>query len=146
MKARRFDPKLQWSDEDLKKAVTYSGSMNWSRSSTKTSFESLLGDASNVDIKWFYAQDDELGMGILEALRGGGIDDATKAKFLENHPAISGCGGIEDFYSVLRGDNYQDIAKQLSGIVSVTYSPSMIQTAISDMVDYLDGKSVQQIT
>lgn len=90
------------------------------------------------------SQDDELGMGILEALRGGGIDDATKAKFLENHPAISGCGGIEDFYSVLRGDNYQDIAKQLSGIVSVTYSPSMIQTAISDMVDYLDGKSVQQ--
>lgn len=141
---KKIDPKLQWSDEDLKKAVTYSGSMNWSRSSTKTSFESLLGDASNVDIKWFYAQDDELGMGILEALRGGGIDDATKAKFLENHPAISGCGGIEDFYSVLRGDNYQDIAKQLSGIVSVTYSPFMIQTAISDMVDYLDGKSVQQ--
>ena len=52
--------------------------MNWSRSDTKTAYESLLGDASNADIKWFYAEDDELAMGILEALQGGGIDDATK--------------------------------------------------------------------
>ena len=56
--------------------------MNWSRSDTKTAYESLLGDASNADIKWFYAEDDELAMGILEALQGGGIDDATKEKFL----------------------------------------------------------------
>ena len=28
--------------------------------------------------------------------------------------------------------------------MSVTYSPSMIQTAIQDMVDYLDGKDVEQ--
>lgn len=28
--------------------------------------------------------------------------------------------------------------------MSVTYSPSMIQTAIQDMVDYLDGKEVTQ--
>ena len=28
--------------------------------------------------------------------------------------------------------------------MSVTYSPSMIQTAIQDMVDYLDGKTVPQ--
>ena len=45
--------------------------MNWSRSDTKTSFESLLGDSANADIKWFYAEDDELAMGILEALQGG---------------------------------------------------------------------------
>ncbi|MFT4007508.1 MAG: hypothetical protein QM683_18505 [Lacrimispora sp.] len=28
--------------------------------------------------------------------------------------------------------------------MSVTYSPAMIQTAIEDMVDYLDGKEVTQ--
>ena len=28
-----------------------------------------MGDANNADIKWFYAQDDELTMGILEALQ-----------------------------------------------------------------------------
>ena len=72
----------KWSEDDLK-SITYSGAMNWSRSDTKTAYESLLGDASNADIKWFYAEDDELAMGILEALQGGGIDDATKEKLLD---------------------------------------------------------------
>ncbi len=138
-----IDDAAKWSEADLA-SITYSGAMNWSRSDTKSSFETLLGDASNADIKWIYAEDDELAMGILEALDGGGIDDATKAKFLGNSPAISGCGGLEDFYAVLRGETYTDIADQCSGLVSVTYSPSMIQTAIQDMVDYLNGESVTQ--
>ena len=118
--------------------------MNWSRSDTKSSFETLMGDAANADIKWFYSEDDELAMGILEALDGGGIDDATKEAFYANAPAISGCGGLDEFYAVLRGETYTDIAENLSGLVSVTYSPAMIQTAIQDMVDYLDGEEVVQ--
>lgn len=140
---KTIEDALKWSEEDLK-SITYSGAMNWSRSDTKTSFESLMGDASNAEIKWFYAEDDELAMGILEALEGGGIDEATKEAFLANAPAISGCGGLEEFYAVLRGETYTDIAGKLGGLVSVTYSPSMIQTAIQDMVDYLDGKEVTQ--
>ena len=126
----------KWSEDDLK-SITYSGAMNWSRSATKTSFESLLGDASNSDIKWYYAEDDELAMGILEALQGGGIDDATKEKLLGNTPYLTGCGGLDELYAVLRGESFTDIADQFGGIVSVTYSPAMIQTAIQDMVDYL---------
>ena len=133
----------KWSEDDLK-SITYSGAMNWSRSDTKTAYESLLGDASNADIKWFYAEDDELAMGILEALQGGGIDDATKEKFLGNAPYLTGCGGLDELYAVLRGESFTDIADKFGGIVSVTYSPAMIQTAIQDMVDYLDGKDVEQ--
>lgn len=133
----------KWSEDDLKN-ITYSGAMNWSRSDTKTSFESLMGDKSNADIKWFYAEDDELAMGILEALNGGGIDEDTKAQFLANKPVITGCGGLDELYAVLRGESYQDLASQLGGLCSVTYSPIMIQTAIQDMVDYLDGKEVTQ--
>ena len=133
----------KWSEDDLK-AITYSGAMNWSRSDTKTSFETLMGDANNAKIKWFYAQDDELTMGILEALQGGGIADSTKTAFLENKPFITGCGGLEELYAVLRGESYTDISAQCGGIMSVTYSPSMIQTAIQDMVDHLDGKEVTQ--
>lgn len=133
----------KWTDEDLK-AVTYSGAMNWSRSDTKSSFESLMGDSANADIKWFYSEDDELGMGILEALAGGGIDDATKTAFLGNKPVITGCGGLGEFYDVLKGTNYADISAQLGGIMSVTYSPSMIKTAIQDMEDYLAGQQVEQ--
>ena len=124
--------------------IAQSGAMNWSRSDTKTSFESLLGDSANADIKWFYAEDDELAMGILEALQGGGIDDATKEAFLGNKPYITGCGGLDELYAVMRGESFQDIAEQCGGIVSVTYSPAMIQTAIQDMVDHLDGEEVEQ--
>ena len=133
----------KWTEDDLK-AITYSGAMNWSRSNTKSSFESLMGDSANTDIKWFYSEDDELGMGILEALAGGGIDDATKAAFLGNQPVITGCGGLGEFYDVLKGTNYADITAQLGGIMSVTYSPSMIKTAIQDMEDYLAGQQVEQ--
>lgn len=133
----------KWSQDDLK-SITYSGAMNWSRSDTKTSFESLMGDSKNARIKWFYAEDDELAMGILEALSGGGIDEATKDTFLSGKPVITGCGGLDELYEVLRGKTYEDIASKCGGIMSVTYSPSMIQTAIEDMVDYLDGKQVTQ--
>lgn len=133
----------KWSEDDLS-AITFSGAMNWSRSDTKTSFESLMGDMSNTSIKWFYAEDDELAMGILEALNGGGIDDAAKEAFLANEPVITGCGGLNELYEVLRGNSYTDLAGQLGGLVSVTYSPSMIQLAIQDMVDHLDGKTVEQ--
>lgn len=133
----------KWSQDDLK-SITYSGAMNWSRSDTKTSFESLMGDNKNAKIKWFYAEDDELAMGILEALSGGGIDEATKDTFLSGKPVITGCGGLDELYEVLRGKSYEDIASKCGGIMSVTYSPSMIQTAIEDMVDYLDGKQVTQ--
>lgn len=133
----------KWSGEDLK-SITYSGAMNWSRSDTKESYESLMGDASNADIKWFYAEDDELAMGILEALNGGGISDSTKNQIYAVKPVITGCGGLDELYEVLRGNSYTDVVKNTDGIMSVTYSPSMIQTAIQDMVDYLDGKSVEQ--
>ena len=57
---KTIEEDAKWTEEDLK-SITYSGAMNWSRSDTKkTSFESLLGDSSNAEIKWFYAEDDEL--------------------------------------------------------------------------------------
>lgn len=133
----------KWTEDQLA-SISFSGAMSWSRSNTKTAFESLMGDSSNADIKWFYAEDDELAMGILEALQGGGIEDATKTAFLANKPVITGCGGLDELYEILRGNTYQDLYKQLGGFISVTYSPSMIQTTIQDMVDHLDGKTVPQ--
>lgn len=140
---KTIDDASKWTEEQLS-SIAFSGAMNWSRSNTKTAFESLMSDSSNADIKWIYAEDDELAMGILEALQGGGIEESTKAAFLANQPVITGCGGLDELYEVLRGNTYQDIYSQLGGFISVTYSPSMIQTAIQDMVDYLDGKTVEQ--
>ena len=140
---KTIEDNLKWTEDDLK-AITYSGAMNWSRSDTKESYESLMGDESNAAIKWFYAEDDELAMGILEALNGGGISDSTKEAIYETKPVITGCGGLDEYYEVLRGNSYTDIIENLGGVMSVTYSPAMIQTAIQDMADYLDGKDVEQ--
>lgn len=140
---KTIEDNLKWTEDDLK-AITYSGAMNWSRSDTKESYESLMGDESNAAIKWFYAEDDELAMGILESLNGGGISDSTKEAIYETKPVITGCGGLDEYYEVLRGNSYTDITENLGGVMSVTYSPAMIQTAIQDMVDYLDGKDVEQ--
>lgn len=140
---KTIDDADKWTEDDLK-SITYSGAMNWSRSDTKTSFESLMGDSSNADIKWFYTEDDELAMGILEALDGGGITDSVKDKFLSNKPVITGCGGLDELYAVMRGETYTDIFSKLGGLDSVTYSPAMIETAIQDMIDYFDGKEVTQ--
>lgn len=134
----------KWTQEQIDAAIKKSGAMNWSRSDTKAALESLLGDEANAQIKWWYAEDDELAMGILEALNGGGITDATKEVFYETKPYITGCGGLNEYYEVIRGNSYQDITENLGGVMSVTYSPSMIQTAIQDMVDHLDGKEVPQ--
>lgn len=134
----------KWTQEQIDSAITKSGAMNWSRSDTKAAFESLLGDETNAKIKWWYAEDDELAMGILEALNGGGISDSAKEAFYATKPFITGCGGLKEYYDVIGGESYQDIVTNLGGVMSVTYSPSMIQTAIQDMVDYLDGKEVTQ--
>lgn len=134
----------KWTQDQIDSSISTSGAMDWSRSDTKAAYEALLGDESNAEIKWWYAEDDELAMGILEALNGGGISDSTKEIVYETKPFITGCGGLDEYYAVLRGESYEDIASQLGGLMSVTYSPSMIQTAIQDMVDYLDGKEVTQ--
>lgn len=132
----------KWTEDQVASAVKFSGAMNWSRSATKEHFESLMGDEANASVKWFYAEDDELAMGILEALNGGGISDSTKAAILANAPVITGCGGLDEYYEVLRGNSYQDIVAQLGGVMSVTYNPNMIKTTVQDLVDYLDGKDV----
>ncbi len=134
----------KWTQEQLNAAVTESGSMSWSRSATKEHFESLMSSADNAQIKWFYTQDDELAMGILEALNGTAIDDATKQALLDNKPVISAAGGLAELYEVLKGEKYADLYAQLGGFMSVTYNPSMIQTCVQDLIDSLDGKSVTQ--
>lgn len=134
----------KWTQEQIDSAITKSGAMNWSRSDTKAAFEALLGDEANASIKWWYAEDDELAMGILEALNGGGISDSAKEAFYATKPFITGCGGLQEYYDVISGESYTDITVNLGGVMSTTYSPSMIQTAIQDMVDHLDGKEVPQ--
>ncbi len=129
----------KWTEDQLA-SLTFSGAMMWSRATAKTYFETLMSDSTNADIKWFYSEDDEFAMGIIEALSGSAIDDATKAAILANEIVISAVGGSENLYKILRGEEYTELAASFGGLTVATYSPAMIQDAIELMVEYLDNK------
>ncbi len=129
----------KWTEEQLS-SLTFSGAMMWSRATAKEYFETLMSDSTNADIKWFYSQDDEFAMGIIEALTGSAIADDIKASILANEIVISAVGGSENLYKVLRGEEYADLAASFGGLTVATYSPAMIQDAIALMVEYLDNK------
>ena len=127
-------------------SVTYSGVLGWSQSNCQQFFETYMSDANNADTKYLAGWDDGYILGVLDALEGSAIDANTKATFLAGKPFITGCGGAEAVYSILRGDStsYTDITPSFGGIMSVTYPPAMIQTTIQALIDYFDGKQVQQ--
>ena len=134
-----------WTEDDLAK-ITFSCAMNWSRSAAKEYFESLMSDSKNASIKWFYSQDDEFAMGIMEALKGSAIDDATKQAILDNKIVISAAGGSENLYKIMRGEDaeYADLFASFGGLAVATYSPAMIQDAVKLMVNHLNGEEVAQ--
>lgn len=142
-KGEKIADDLKWTEDDLA-SLTFSGAMNWSRSTAKEYFENLMSDSENAAIKWFYSQDDEFALGIMEALEGSAIDDVTKQAILENEIVISAAGGSEALYSVIRGEDKADLAASFGGLAVATYSPAMIQDAVKLMSDYLAGNEVAQ--
>ncbi|MBQ2956524.1 MAG: sugar ABC transporter substrate-binding protein, partial [Clostridia bacterium] len=134
---------LKWTEEQLA-SLTFSGAMNWSRAAAKEYFETLMSDSSNVDIKWFYSQDDEFAQGIIEALLGSAVADDAKAAILANKIVISAAGGSEGLYKVIRGEENAELAANFGGLAVATYSPAMIQDAVDLMVASLNGEEVPQ--
>lgn len=138
-----------WTEDDIKaiKSTAYTG---WSRSEGKKLFTEWLETSTVEEItatKWIFTHDDEIAMGILEALKSSDIDEAKKEAFLNAGVKLGTSSGLNEIYSVLKGIHQKDytgeVAK-LSDLFSVTYDPAMIQIAIQDMVDHLDGKTVAQ--
>lgn len=138
-----------WSDEQIAglKSTAYTG---WSRSEGKKLFTEWL-EASTIDeitaTKFIFTHDDEIAMGILEALQSSDIDEAKKEAFLNAGVNLGASSGLNEIYSVLKGIHQRDYSAEvakLADLFSVTYDPAMIQTAIDDMITSLDGGSVAQ--
>lgn len=136
-----------WTSEQIAgiKSTAYTG---WSRSEGKKQFVDWL-DASTVEeidaYKFIFTHDDEIAMGMLEALKGSDIDAAKKDAFLNAGVHLGTSSGLNEIYSVLRGIHQKDYAaevEKLADLFSVTYDPGMIRIAIQDMVDHLDGIDV----
>ncbi len=138
-----------WTQEqvDAIKSTAYTG---WSRSEGKKLFTEWL-ETSTVDeitaTKFIFTHDDEIAMGILEALKSSDIDEAKKDAFLGAGVNLGTSSGLNEIYSVLKGVHQKDYSAEvakLADLFSVTYDPAMIQTAIDDMITHLGGGSVAQ--
>lgn len=138
-----------WSDDEL--AAIYSTDYTgWSRSTAKELFVNYL-DTHTVDEimanKYFFTHDDEIAMGILEALKSSEIDQEKKDAFLNAGIILGTSSGLNELYSVLKGIHQKDYSEevaQLGDFFSVTYDPAMIMTAMDDMVAFIEGEDVAQ--
>ena len=136
-----------WTQEqvDAIESTAYTG---WSRSEGKKLFTEWLDSHTVEEIaeyKWIFTHDDEIGMGILEALKSSEIDTAKKEAFLTAGVHLASSSGLNEMYSVIKGIHQKDYAAEVAGLAdlfTVTYDPAMIQIACDDMITYLDGGEV----
>ena len=136
-----------WTQEqvDAIESTAYTG---WSRSEGKKLFTEWLDSRTVEEIaeyKWIFTHDDEIGMGILEALKSSEIDTAKKEAFLTAGVHLASSSGLNEMYSVNKGIHQKDYSAEVAGLAdlfSVTYDPAMIQIACDDMIAYLDGGEV----
>ena len=136
-----------WTQEqvDAIESTAYTG---WSRSEGKKLFIEWL-DSNTVEeitaCKWIFTHDDEIAMGILEALKSSEIDTAKKDAFLSAGVHLGTSSGLNEIYSVLKGIHQKDYSAEVAGLAdlfTVTYDPAMIQIACDDMIASLDGGEV----
>lgn len=140
-----------WTSAQITAAITYTDYTAWSRDTSKELFTNWMSSTSVADIEatdWIFTHDDEIVMGILEILESSaGLEADKVAAFLDGTTTLAGSSGSQEIYAIMEGSHstdYSSILNNLSSIFSVTYDPAMIQSAIQDMVDYLDGESVVQ--
>lgn len=138
-----------WSDEQLK-TIEFSAATGWSRSTGKQIFIDWINSktpAQLAEYKFIFTHDDEIGMGILEALSGTEIEQTKKQAFYDAMVSLASSSGLDEMYQVLKGAHangaYPDIVANFD-LFTVTYDPAMIQTAVSDLVNSLGGESVDK--
>ena len=85
-------------------------------------------------------------MGILEELKATNVSQAVKDHFKTNVKALASSSGLDEMYAVLENKHTGDYGGTYGSadLFDVTYDPAMIQQAIQDMVDHLDGKKVEK--
>lgn len=117
------------------------GFTGWQRDKAKELFQTWVKKNSQEDIDKIgaiFTHDDEIALGILEAL-----DDYEKApsftKTFNNLKVIAGSSGSQDMYNrILTEDKYY--------LFSLTYSPSMISDAVRIGEKIIKGEDYKEMT
>ncbi|MDL2235133.1 substrate-binding domain-containing protein [Christensenellaceae bacterium OttesenSCG-928-L17] len=136
-----------WTKDEVAALVAdYKEVCNWSADGAYGYLEQklpeIVGKAKAGDGNLFiFSQDDEMTFGMLNLLEANAIDDATKADLEALNVYISAIGGMAELYAVIDGSGAQApiAAKYFDDIMSVYFSPKMMENVIGYMLDYLAG-------
>lgn len=102
----------------------------------------IVGAAKANDGNLFiFSMDDEMTFGMLNLIEANALDDATKADLEALNVYISAIGGMAELYAVMDGTGAQaaTAAQYFDDMMSVYFSPKMMENVIGYMLDYLDG-------
>ena len=135
-----------WEQKDLDSIFSgYTVVCNWSADGAynyiEQKFDEIVAEAKAKNGKlYIYSMDDEMTFGVLNYLQAGAsAETLADAEGLELY--ISAIGGMQELYDVMSGkDARADLAKKyFDDMMSVYFSPKMMQDVIQKGLDYLDG-------
>jgi ribose transport system substrate-binding protein len=136
-----------WTQEQIDALTAdYKNVCDWSADGAYGYLEQKLGDIvstakAGTGNLYVFSQDDEMTFGFLNLLEGNSVNDATKADLKALNVYVSAIGGMAELYSVIDGTSAQaGIASDyFDGLMSVYFSPQMMNSAIDYLQDYLAG-------
>jgi len=90
---------------------------------------------------FIYSMDDEMTFGMLNLIESRALPDETKADLEALNVYISAIGGMAELYAVMDGTAAQagTAAQYFDDMMSVYFSPKMMENVIGYMLDYLAG-------
>ena len=141
-----FSTTETWDDAALDAVFnTYSVVCNWSADGAYGYVEQKMDEIvaaakANGNKLYIYSMDDEMTFGVLNYLEAG-ASEATLADLEAMDVYISAIGGMQELYDVMAGTSKQSATADnyFDDMMSVYFSPKMMQDVIDKMLDYLSG-------
>ena len=142
-----FETTEVWAQEDLDKIFNgYTVVCDWSADGAygyvEQKLEEIVAEAkANGNKLYIYSMDDEMTFGVLNYINAG-ASDAVKADLEAMDVYISAIGGMQELYDVMSGVDAEKAAiadQYFDDMMSVFFSPKMMQSVIDMGVDYVNG-------
>lgn len=141
-----YETTKKWTQEEIDALkADYKNVCNWSADGAYGYLEQKMEEITNKakaknNKLYVFSMDDEMTFGLLNLLEGNALSDKTKKDIKDMKVYVSAIGGMQELYDVMAGKAAQSgVAKEyFDDVMSVYFSPKMINNVITKMVDYLD--------
>lgn len=142
-----FETTEKWEQADIDNIFNgYTVVCDWSADGAygymEQKLEEIVAKAKDNGNKlYIYSMDDEMTFGVLNYINAG-ASDALKADLEAMDVYISAIGGMQELYDVMNGKDAEKAAiadKYFDNMMSVYFSPKMMQSVIDMGVDYVKG-------